>query len=562
MSLKNDKISGLPREYPPVMEYQENAAEYDVSGKEYQDEVLEFGEDGRDKYKTVPGQSEEAKTSGSFRKRGYLAAAAISVVILGSAAVSHGNPDKMFQTTPSETVVEMPDREDAPDDTVKSDQAVAADEPGQAENDVKVRDAADIEFLEMDREKLPYDSYGTSYGGTIPVIKDGQYGAINSSFEEIIPCEYSRCQGPSADGSIVMIRDSMYYVFSPDGSLVRETANPVITSGGMYIEAAGLVWEDESGMNQRFSIEYHKMDGTLAASYQTDNEIAADILSGFYHGTATFFDAIEGKYGILDTAGNLSYQDDPQYLAYLERHQRELAAESDDSGDSGIYADVTSYSLYLPDYQESTANNGYILKHELSGLEGLNISLFTDDFQHVSGFNICYCQPDDVVGFTVDQTTYNLHYGNNYRGFFHDGHYIYNYGSKMVWVLGDKDVLVDLSLYPGMSYEEPFDNRIVTAVYDSITMSDNLYWLAYNYDEEYVVYIDHNGREVARYDDATDFAQGIAMVTEDGVTYCINEKFEVVKEIGTTDYIWVDGELFYYEKDGEEHCFLVNTLER
>lgn len=539
MGLKNDEISGLSREYPPVMEYQENAAEYDMPGKEYQDKVCEFGEDSRDKYETVPGQNEGEQTIRSFRKRGYLAAAAISVVILGSAAVSYGNPDKMIQTVPPETAAEIPDGEDAPDDTVK------------------VPDTADIEFLEIEREKLPYDAYGTSYGGTIVVVKDGKCGAINSSFEEIVPCEYAKYSGPSDDGSVIMTRDSVHYVFSPDGSLVHETANPVITSGGMYIEALWPVEENESS----FSIEYHKMDGTPAASYRTDNIIDADILNGFYHGKGVFFDAIEEKYGILDTAGNLSYQDDPEYLAFLERQERELAERANDS-DSGIYVDSVGISFYEPGYLRSTANNGYILKHDLSGLDGLNISLYTDDFQYVSSFNICECQPDDALGFTVDHGIYNPNYENDYKGFFHDGHYIFNYGSKMVWMLGNKDVLVDLSLYPGTGYEAPFDNRIVTAVYDSITMSDNLYWRAYNYDDEYVVYIDHNGREAARYDDATDFTRGIAMVTEDGVTYCINERFEVVKEIGTVDYMWLDGELFCYVKDGEEHYFLVDILER
>lgn len=135
----------------------------------------------------------------------------------------------------------------------------------------------------------------------------------------------------------------------------------------------------------------------------------------------------------------------------------------------------------------------------------------------------------------------------------------------MVWEFGEQDVLVDLSLCPGMT-GEPMDGRIVQAVYDSIKMSEETYWLVR--DGEKMGYIDHDGHKKQFYDDATEFCHGKALVIENGTAYLINENFEKIKEIGEAEavgWIWdffvvqIEGSRKMYPVDGIEMASMQNT---
>lgn len=128
----------------------------------------------------------------------------------------------------------------------------------------------------------------------------------------------------------------------------------------------------------------------------------------------------------------------------------------------------------------------------------------------------------------------------------------------MVLTFDGRDVLVDLSLYPGMTYENA-DGRIVQAVYDTIVLSEETYWLAC--DGERWGYIDHDGRKMQFYDDASEFCNGKALVMEDGMAYLINENFEKIKELGAAEGISWRGDFFVVYNGESRQLYPVGDLQ-
>ena len=113
--------------------------------------------------------------------------------------------------------------------------------------------------------------------------------------------------------------------------------------------------------------------------------------------------------------------------------------------------------------------------------------------------------------------------------------------------MNDKNILVDLSLADGSDEYGYIDADIIQAVYDDIVLDMNTYWLVQK--GERWGYIDHEGNEMAMYDDATAFSDGYALVIESGEAYLINERFEKVEECGAAVRVTSFGELLGREED-------------
>lgn len=68
-------------------------------------------------------------------------------------------------------------------------------------------------------------------------------------------------------------------------------------------------------------------------------------------------------------------------------------------------------------------------------------------------------------------------------------------------------------------------------------------------------YIDHDGREMALYEDASAFTGGYALVREAGEVYLIDESFEKQQELGKADHISALGELFWVREGDMVHVY-------
>ena len=66
--------------------------------------------------------------------------------------------------------------------------------------------------------------------------------------------------------------------------------------------------------------------------------------------------------------------------------------------------------------------------------------------------------------------------------------------------------------------------------------------------------MDVNGNKIKMFENACGFIENVALVMENGNACVINDKMEIIQEIGEADDIYKWGELFAIEK-GEERVF-------
>ena len=411
-----------------------------------------------------------------------------------------------------------------------------------------------------------YESFGSARGGVMPVKKDGLWGAVNYRNEVIVPFEYSNFQAPDDSGNFVMgdttEEGRFYTLFDPQGNILYEGDQQVRASGGMYIV---LREGDPLGEGQR-EIAYHRTDGTLVQALSAHPWA---FINGFYDGVsqvyrAEYDDALVGQgegvgysystgsyqIGEVDAVGNIEWHEDPLYTRYLERAEEEYqSAVEEAAGGEDDFANVGGMDSYYTRLPLSTVNHGYYVAGTFEYDAGW-ISMCTDTYEILGECDFYSAEPDAEKGFVYSEDYFEEQ--NSLRSFYHDGAYFYNYGSNMVWTVGERDVLVDFALHPGMTFETA-DNRIVKAVYDQISMNDENYWLVK--DGERWGYIDHDGQEAAMFEDAAAFYQGYALVREEGTAYLIDETFEKVQNLGEADSVSTIGELFVVTRGDTKYFY-------
>ena len=252
----------------------------------------------------------------------------------------------------------------------------------------------------------------------------------------------------------------------------------------------------------------------------------------------------------MDAAGNIEWHEDPLYTRYLERAEEEYqsAVEEAAGGEDG-FANIAGTDSYYTRLPLSTVNHGYYAAGTFEYDAGW-ITMCTDTYEILGECDFYHAEPDAEKGFVYSEDYFDEQ--NSFRSFYHDGAYFYNYGSNMVWTVGERDVLVDFALHPGMTFETA-DNRIVKAVYDQIYMNDENYWLVK--DGEKWGYIDHDGQEAAMFEDATAFYQGYALVREEGTAYLVDEAFEKVQDLGEADSVSTIGELFVVTRGDTKYFY-------
>ena len=433
-----------------------------------------------------------------------------------------------------------------------------------------------------------YESYGNAYGGVIPVKKDGLWGAVDYDNQVIVPYEYTGFfAAPDKLGNIVLTnsifteeivdmsffggdpetviqRESKeYYLFDRQGNLLYQGTDQVRASGGMYIT---LHYGDETA-----TVDYHRLDGTVLFSYECDPSVAE--INTFYEGISSVYSYLESdisvgtsdsdpmgqregdassRIGMVDLQGNVSWREDPTYHNSRSNDNNEQTADVDQSPVDDIYANATGSdtTVYIPRAILSTMNHGYYIRGSHYMVPGA-LDVYDDAADNrVAYIDYCNLSVDENGRVSIDERYYNEE--NAYRGFYVDGGYLWNYGAKMIFVIDGKSVLVDFARNTGNAKIQNTD-EIVMAVYDYISMTDENYWLAQSGDQW--GYIDHDGNEMAMFQDAGQFVGGYALVKEDGQVWMIDEEFRKLESLGQADSVSAMGELYSVKVGEERHIY-------
>lgn len=375
-----------------------------------------------------------------------------------------------------------------------------------------------------------YEECRGGFGGVILVKKDGMWGAVDYTEQEIVPCVYSGVSHmPTSKGYFVLQNEttegSKNYLFDKEGTIVYETDLKIVPTESGYAVDSTIFAGDMPG-----EISYYTYDGMHLVTLQMMETTAVWNLSSYKGKTTLYQFVTDGSHsaeqiGFLSEEGTVAWQ--PPVFDAVDGAER--------------------FAPRRPPV--SAANNGYCVTRNLV-IEGGGTTLYTEEGKELCTWDLYTTQlVDGQLVTTMDYNDYN-----DYRGYWQDGYWLYNYGPKMVWTFDEKDVLVDLSLATDMAWDH-MDNKVNLAVYDAIYMSDETYWLVQ--DGEQFGYIDQNGNEMKMYEDASAFADGKALVITDGVASVIDENFEVQTEIGPADSVSVFGDVFVVTIGEEAYLYVI-----
>ncbi len=449
-----------------------------------------------------------------------------------------------------------------------------------------------------------YEDFGFAYGGVIPVYDGDFWGAIDYEGNVIIPLQYDEFNNPNNKGYTVFKSSTpegyVSYLYDNKGTLITSCDGYMVANSDVYVTARWEnygkdepekdLWMDSCSMTH----SYYNYDGSLLTNvesgyaeryfanpkgfYDGKSVVTGNIKTSVYRRSDIHSGVNPFDFGFIDTKGNIEWKDGDgyddtdasQYMDFAsgqaaqeaERQQQlaDLEKWRQEHPNSGGAAAGGVDAFNEVDAVISTLNHGYFLTNAQFE-EG--VFLRDENGKTVAWFEPWY------MTFGYDGTNYYLDYtadqrsrmgydellweysGNDYDpyidyyGFWHDGEWIYNYGSKMVIRNQDKAALIDLAVTGG---------QLKYKVFDYCALADEKYWLI-KQDGQWG-YCDHEGNVVQMYDDAGAFVNGIAPVVHDGEAYIVNEDFEDLKSLGTATGVASNGEMIVIYNGSEKTVYL------
>ena len=520
-----------------------------------------------------------------------IAGAVLATVVIGGGAalILYANSRNAGEENPSETVLAETDAEAGSDMSADTgaaqednESAAQTEESTAGESETEGQEAdEDAETGEQEERRMlvfdwtDYEQIGYPAGGVIPVKKDGLWGAVNYKKEEIVPCAYAYFESaPNLAGYFVLANDTeneeenaayVYTLFASDGTKVYEGTDYYVEALGDFYVVHSMISSDLGYNNTVQRRDYYDYEGNHVLSTDYVEPVLWDRLSmGSY----------DGETPVRRQSLRPNEYDDAPELAgtpvvYTETGV--LCADGTVRWNSGSgtwgYYDDGGYLFFRNDGKAilsmipyGTSNHGYTIEFSY-GYAAIWYDVYTEDHQYA--FTLF---PDNVDDW-ANRPDWDWDW--NWESFWYDGKNFYYYGSKVVWEIHGTYLLVDLALADanGVSHylhdfepvayvdwemmlqvaEDHIPRGMVQAAYDYIEMTMNKYWLVQKGDQW--GYIDHEGNEMAMYEDASSFSNGYALIVEDGTAFLINEDFEIVEECGDADSVLIEGELLGIYKD-------------
>ena len=479
------------------------------------------------------GTASAGKTAAGFGAKKMIIAAAAGLVVVGGigAAVMLGRPkntEKPEEAAASEAVQETAKKEPEPAetqavaDTEASTETAADDSTVTGVSDETKDDASPKKMCDL--KEYGYDNAGNAFGGVMIVEKDGKFGAADYDMNEIVPCRYERFTSANNKGYFVMFDGSEYILFDKTGKEIYRTGHTICATGNCFIVAPNSGIDDWTSDDL---LDYYDYSGNLIIETSMSEATPVDF-AGNHDGVVLLrrFTEDEGanhskmEVGKLREDGSITWQSEYDGPSYGTEH-------AEDNPDSDWEGNGASGWAYIPRPLLSGLNGGYYVTYH-PAIEWGYMVMYDESSSKVTDFHVCYMSPDGSYA----ESNYNE--SNDVKGYFYDGAYNYNRGTRMVWTCSDKNILVDVV------------QKKALAIYDHIRLAeDDLYLVS---DGSKWGYIDPDGNELAMYDDAGDFCNGYAPIIKDGRAYLIDTNLNEVGDLGEADKVYTIGELYGVEK--------------
>ena len=398
-------------------------------------------------------------------------------------------------------------------------------------------------------ETSGYDSTGFAYAGLIPVKMGGLWGMADYAGNLIVPCEYDNFKSPSLSGYFVMKKENMSFIFDPQGTLVNSVCGDISTSKDGYVTTEWYLVDDGDEFDDYGTIyTYYNYSGNqlnrIESGPVTWDDAINDTAKGFFNGksivtgnakqTYYYRDAIYAgvtpyDFGFVGTDGSVTWVDadginEDDSSIFMDPEESKAVHESSRGPAGAGGGDEVEYAM-------STLNRGYFVTagQHIEGAylrdeTGKLLAAIDPWSMSIDGEMLIY-EMDTVDGMSRSVNSYygyDENWENRLLGYYYDGSYHYNYGSKIVFTVGDKYVLADLA-----------GGDFTYKIFDHLAMSEEAYWLC-SKDGKWG-YCDTEGNIVKMYDDACAFANGKAFVVEGDTVYLIDSSFTKICEAGHVD---------------------------
>ncbi len=336
-------------------------------------------------------------------------------------------------------------------------------------------------------KETEYEDIGYCKNNLIIVKKDGKFGMADLDMNEILPCKYDGYSSPSSTGHFVMrYDDEPAELYSSDGELIytaKYADERLFTTGNWYI------------VDDWSTSKYYDFSGNLIIETSMQDEAPTACVAAYDGITLLRRYTISDDKGLVEV-GKLM---EDGTITWKTEYDGPLTIMSETSSDPD--ANGASAGVYSPQTLLSGLVDGYYVTYN-PWIEWGYMTLCDSDSNEVSEFNICSYNNKGEY----DETRYLEE--NNVYGFYLDGGYQYNRGTKMVISSEGKYMLFDAK------------DKKVLAIYDHISPSPEDAWLVNDGDKW--GYIDLNGNELAMFDDAADFSGGYSLVVKDGEVHIID----------------------------------------
>ncbi len=398
-----------------------------------------------------------------------------------------------------------------------------------------------------------YESFGNAGGGVIPVKNGGKWGAIDYEGNQLIPCQHnSMYAAPNLAGTVIFnnyIYDENGYVTnysdtpvfdiydSEGNSLYSGECTEAVASGSVY-GIIGQAIDSDDGNHYTGNVKYFDYSGNELLSTIRTDEPWCFIFGAAPDGKITVFqnekndEYMYDRFGYLDSEGNVDWVGNIyEGPSIVESAEYDTGLNSWGNGEEDSAQSTSKYiwqgnaaSGTMPRFSGcplASAVDGYFVLWYPPTTDGMCV--YDTGLNEITDF--------DAVGYG------GLGDGESwFREYYYDGNNLINYGSKAVVTAGGKDYLVDFT-NPACN-----DSSAAVCTYDYIQLSAEKYWLIGDGDKW--GYIDHDGKLVNEYDDASDFSHGYALIITNGEASLIDEEFNEIQNLGPADRVGCIGEMF------------------
>ena len=514
---------------------------------------------------TVSGSSVLGKLAGASLKMKVLVGAVAAAGVIAGVSAAAVNLNRQEPETETAAMQSSAETAQETQSIVTGETAAAASSDSENASETAMRQTEETETAteETAGEEAAeygqlaisgqYDEMKNARDGIAIVCRNGKWGLVSYDNEILVPLEYDyACSEPNDDGQTFFGKDGDYRVFDREGNEIFQTDKPV-----KAVSEGVVLWEDADEEAYTNDFAYVRLDGSVLYKSEADLVYEQSGAVGFNEGYAICADDYEIRLSLDGEAFDIF---DARYPL---RHPELQDPVQPEPSDSGIIvessADSSDVDFFYP---IGSVYKGYYVSRGMP-FEDMYGDFYIYNTSGTEAYKFRMRNLVEYAGLSWEDPDLSW----TIWGFWENGNLCFSNGTMISVSLesGGETVyyLIDVAaqdiITDEFGSEEPvISEECILASADYVRIDESGYWLIQQ--DGRWGYVDHDGTVMAMYDDASRFANGRAMVVEDGYACFIDENLEPLGERVPAQSVAAYGDIFAVTTpEGEQLCFESST---